>query len=38
MGGKYTKLDPMQVEVPEIEALLNRDSYLRPYEREIRRR
>ncbi|CAG9831462.1 unnamed protein product [Diabrotica balteata] len=38
MGGKYTKLDPMEVEVPEIDALLNRDSYLRPYEREIRRR
>ncbi|CAG9861487.1 unnamed protein product [Phyllotreta striolata] len=38
MGGKFTKLDPMQVEVPDIDALLNRDPYLRPYEKEIRRR
>ncbi|KAJ8912435.1 hypothetical protein NQ315_006102 [Exocentrus adspersus] len=38
MGGKYSKLDPMEVEVPEIQALLDRDPYLHPYEKEIRRR
>ncbi|XP_050314045.1 1,4-alpha-glucan-branching enzyme [Anthonomus grandis grandis] len=38
MGGKYSKMDPMEVEVPEIESFFNRDPYLRKYEREIRRR
>lgn len=38
MGGKYSSLDPMSVEVPEINKLLERDSYLKPYEKEIRRR
>lgn len=38
MGGKYTKLDPMDVEVPKLQALLERDPYLKPYERELRRR
>ncbi|KAG5875108.1 hypothetical protein JTB14_018586 [Gonioctena quinquepunctata] len=38
MGGKYSKLDPMEVDVPNINALLERDGYLKPYEREIRRR
>lgn len=38
MGGKYSKLDPMQIEVPDIQNLLNRDPYLNPYEKEIRRR
>ncbi|CAG9820624.1 unnamed protein product [Phaedon cochleariae] len=38
MGGKYSKLDPMEVEVPDIKKLLDRDPYLHPYEREIRRR
>lgn len=38
MGGKYSSMDPMQVEVPEIDKLLSRDPYLNPYEREIRRR
>ncbi|KDR15603.1 1,4-alpha-glucan-branching enzyme [Zootermopsis nevadensis] len=38
MGGKLSALDPMQVEVPELKALLDRDPYLRPYEREFRRR
>ncbi|XP_066995367.2 1,4-alpha-glucan-branching enzyme [Anabrus simplex] len=38
MGGKLSSLDPMEVEVPEIGALLERDPYLRPYERELRRR
>lgn len=31
-------MDPMEVEVPNINELLERDPYLRPYEREIRRR
>ncbi|XP_066247178.1 1,4-alpha-glucan-branching enzyme [Euwallacea similis] len=38
MGGKYSKMDPMDVEVPNIQALLDRDPYLKPYEAEIRRR
>ncbi|XP_022906638.2 1,4-alpha-glucan-branching enzyme isoform X1 [Onthophagus taurus] len=38
MGGKYSSLDPMEVPVPNIEALFERDSYLKPYEKEIRRR
>lgn len=38
MGGRLTALDPMQVEVPELKALLDRDPYLKPYEREFRRR
>jgi 1,4-alpha-glucan branching enzyme len=38
MGGKLSALDPMQVEVPQLKALLDRDPYLKPYEREIRRR
>jgi len=38
MGGKWSSMDPSQVEVPEIEALLERDPYLKPYENEIRKR
>ncbi|XP_059489512.1 1,4-alpha-glucan-branching enzyme [Neocloeon triangulifer] len=38
MGGKYSSLNPMDVEVPNIKDLLDRDHYLRPYEKEIRRR
>lgn len=38
MGGKWSSMDPSQVEVPEIEALLERDPYLKPYENDIRRR
>ncbi|VEN41506.1 unnamed protein product [Callosobruchus maculatus] len=38
MGGKYSKMDPMEVEVPHIHSLLDRDPYLKPYEKEIRRR
>lgn len=38
MGGKYSSLDPMSMDVPELQKLLDRDPYLRPYEKEIRRR
>uniref|UniRef100_A0A1B6E036 1,4-alpha-glucan branching enzyme n=1 Tax=Clastoptera arizonana TaxID=38151 RepID=A0A1B6E036_9HEMI len=38
MGGKLSALDPMDVEVPELHNLLERDGYLKPYEREYRRR
>lgn len=38
MGGKYSSMDPMQVDVPDIKQLLDRDPYLKPYEKEIRRR
>lgn len=38
MGGNYSAMDPMEVPVPDIEVLFQRDGYLKPYEREIRRR
>ncbi|XP_017884300.1 1,4-alpha-glucan-branching enzyme [Ceratina calcarata] len=38
MGGKWSSMDPSQVEVPEIDVLLKRDPYLKPYENEIRKR
>ncbi|XP_046405478.1 1,4-alpha-glucan-branching enzyme [Ischnura elegans] len=38
MGGKYSSMDPMDVEVPDLKSMLERDSYLKPYEKEIRRR
>ncbi|XP_050529799.1 1,4-alpha-glucan-branching enzyme [Daktulosphaira vitifoliae] len=38
MGGKHSKMDPMEVEVPELQNQLNRDLYLKPYEREFKRR
>lgn len=38
MGGKYSKMDPMDVEVPELNNQLERDPYLKPYEREFKRR
>ncbi|XP_066586199.1 1,4-alpha-glucan-branching enzyme [Prorops nasuta] len=38
MGGKWSSMDPMQIDVPEIQTLLDRDPYLKPYESEIRKR
>lgn len=38
MGGKWSSMDPLQVEVPEISNFLERDPYLKPYEKDIRRR
>lgn len=38
MGGKWSSMDPTQVEVPKINDLLDRDPYLKPYETDIRRR
>ncbi|KAG6455083.1 1,4-alpha-glucan-branching enzyme [Manduca sexta] len=38
MGGNYSAMDPLQVPVPDIAKLFDRDGYLKPYEREIRRR
>lgn len=38
MGGKWSSMDPTQVEVPKINDLLDRDPYLKPYEIDIRRR
>lgn len=38
MGGNYSAMDPMNVPVPDLTKLFERDGYLRPYEREIRRR
>lgn len=38
MGGKWSKMDPMDVEVPNLHYLLERDPYLQPYEIEIHRR
>ncbi|RZF42612.1 hypothetical protein LSTR_LSTR001407 [Laodelphax striatellus] len=38
MGGKFSSMDPMDVEVPKLQDMLERDPYLKPYEREYRRR
>ncbi|XP_046429006.1 1,4-alpha-glucan-branching enzyme [Neodiprion virginianus] len=38
MGGKWSSMDPMHIEVPELKTLLERDPYLAPYEKEIRKR
>lgn len=38
MGGNYSAMDPMDIPVPDLEQLFERDGYLKPYEREIRRR
>lgn len=38
MGGKFSSLDPTEIKVPNLEDLLQRDGYLRPYEREFKRR
>lgn len=38
MGGKWSSMDPLQVEVPELHTFLERDPYLKPYEKDIRRR
>jgi hypothetical protein len=38
MGGKHSKMNPMDVQVPELQNQLDRDPYLKPYEREFKRR
>lgn len=38
MGGKWSSMDPSEIEVPELETLLARDPYLKHYENDIRRR
>lgn len=38
MGGKYSKMDPNDVNVPQLDDQLDRDPYLKPYEREFKRR
>ncbi|XP_043478723.1 1,4-alpha-glucan-branching enzyme [Leptopilina heterotoma] len=38
MNGKWSTMDPLDIEVPEIKNLLERDGYLKPYEADIRRR
>ncbi|XP_061928017.1 1,4-alpha-glucan-branching enzyme isoform X2 [Apis cerana] len=38
MGGKWSTMDPSEIQVPEINTLLERDPYLKPYENEIRKR
>jgi len=38
MGGRLSSLDPMAVSVPQLDQHLERDPYLRPFEREFRRR
>lgn len=38
MGGKYSSMNPMEVQVPHLQEQLSRDSYLKPYEHEFRRR
>ncbi|CAB0039297.1 unnamed protein product [Trichogramma brassicae] len=38
MGGKWSALDPAEIVVPQLNDLLNRDPYLKPYEKEIKKR
>ncbi|XP_046681961.1 1,4-alpha-glucan-branching enzyme [Homalodisca vitripennis] len=38
MGGKFSSLDPKEIEVPKLHVMLERDGYLKPYETEYRRR
>ncbi|XP_063971944.1 1,4-alpha-glucan-branching enzyme [Diachasmimorpha longicaudata] len=38
MGGHWSSMDPSKVDVPEIDKLLERDPYLKPYENEFRKR
>lgn len=38
MGGKWSSMDPLDIPVPELDKLLDRDPYLKPYEKEIRKR
>jgi 1,4-alpha-glucan branching enzyme len=38
MGGKWSSMDPSEIEIVNIEKLLNRDPYLKPYENEIKKR
>lgn len=38
MGGTWSSMDPMKIEVPAIDKLLERDPYLNLHEHDIRRR
>ncbi|XP_015602286.1 1,4-alpha-glucan-branching enzyme [Cephus cinctus] len=38
MGGKWSSMDPSEIEVPQLKALLERDPYLENYQTDIRRR
>ncbi|XP_014246618.1 1,4-alpha-glucan-branching enzyme [Cimex lectularius] len=38
MGGRLSSVDPMEVQVPELEKLLERDPYLKSHEKEFRKR
>lgn len=38
MGGEYSTINPADIEIPNLESLLNRDPYLKPYENEIKKR
>lgn len=38
MGGKHSSQDPMKIEVPKLHVMLDRDGYLKPYEKEYRHR
>ena len=38
MGGKWSNADPSEVIIPELDSLLTRDLYLKPYENEIKKR
>jgi 1,4-alpha-glucan branching enzyme len=38
MGGKWSKMDPMEVPVPKLNILFERDGYLRLHERDIKSR
>lgn len=38
MGGKHSSQDPMKIDVPKLHDMLERDGYLKPYEKEYRHR
>ncbi|XP_058788762.1 1,4-alpha-glucan-branching enzyme isoform X2 [Phymastichus coffea] len=38
MGGKYSSMDPADIQIPNLKSLLDRDPYLKPYKNEIKKR
>lgn len=38
MGGKYSKMDPMEVPIPGIQSLIESDDGLRHFQYEVRKR
>lgn len=38
MGGKWSGMDPSEIEIPQLNDLLERDPYLKPYKNELKKR